>query len=430
MAAENSACVVWNSHTCKILESVNSLDLPYTVEQETSGDGNCFFRALIQALHADNDFQFRDHLHLRTQLVSFMRNNAALQRIEVFRTGVLAYVRQHKFVNESNLVAWHRLLDHMGQSGVWAEDIFIVCSAFFLKRVIKITSSAQSQRHPWLTFTPLEESIWKKPLTLGIVPNIHFQFLSHIKDTSRCKGCGRNIQYSMLSHLHNNKNCLPFYDGNELREQSRMKHNVQKKQRRAKVITFSESIANHLRKLQVPFHLKKEVVVGNNSLYHSLFELFSETEKEIYKSGDNLRVLLAQFLRSKHALLQADFFKDLKSNHIQQKKTNGKNEQETWQRILGDVGLNTVFPDSFVVQCLAIFLGRTIKMTSDEQNKSNPWQTFPSLSEEWAFPYVLYERRGICYQPLHVQEIPYNTCLSCGKATKSLLIHVGKKNML
>jgi hypothetical protein len=69
-------------------------------------------------------------------------------------------------------------------------------------------------------------------------------------------------------------------------------------------------------------------------------------------------------------------------------------------------------------------------MTSDEQNKSNPWQTFPSLSEEWAFPYVLYERRGICYQPLHVQEIPYNTCLSCGKATKSLLIHVGKKNML
>ena len=137
------------------LTSVNSiqlalqqLNLPYVIQEHVQGDGNCFFRAVLQHLRQELPCQFTDHLHLRHKLVNFVQTNARLQQVEEFCVAKANYIANRKDENESSDHAWRRLCNKMRENGVWAEDLFILCMSVFLRREIRITSVQQSKTFP------------------------------------------------------------------------------------------------------------------------------------------------------------------------------------------------------------------------------------------------------------------------------------------
>ena len=253
--------------TRQIAASVRSLHLPYHVQVETPADGNCFFHSIIQNLEQEGSCPFRDHLDLRKQVVDFVRSNAALQRNEIFRTNALSYIKVNKFQNESNIQAWHRLLHEMSLPGIWAADVFIICTAFFLQRTIKITSSAQSIRFPWLTFKPMQVNTWDKPLTLAMVPQVHFQAIAYNQALSeRCLACGRDLNDDLWTHIHTNLSCQDFYDVAQVKKPSP----VHEKRSRQQFQTFTMSVNGCLIKNGLPYSMKEQVTTGTASFFSSL----------------------------------------------------------------------------------------------------------------------------------------------------------------
>jgi hypothetical protein len=153
---------------------LDQLGLPYVIDTITMGDGNCFFRALIQQLDHFRANSFGSHGNLRQALIDFVCTNESLQDNEVFLAAKENYVQNRKTEDESNSEAWIRLAGEMLIDGKWADDIFILCASVFLGRYIYITSNQQSITHPWARFDCGIRN-GAQPITLYSVVNQHFQ---------------------------------------------------------------------------------------------------------------------------------------------------------------------------------------------------------------------------------------------------------------
>jgi hypothetical protein len=410
--------------TRQILSSVRSLHLPYHVKEETPADGNCFFHAVLDQLREEGNCPFANHMDLRKQLVAFVRNNAALQRNESFRVGALAYIRANKFQNERNEVAWNRLLQDMCRFGVWAADIFITCMSIFLQRVIKITSSSQSIRFPWLTFKPKDLVVWQKPLTIAMLPQTHFQSIHPTENSnSKCLGCGWQILGSLARHVSHSDSCKDFYNLLTLREPNISARN---QTRASSNETFSDSMTRVLRKLSLPFEPSDMVHVGTDSFFDCVLAQLSKEEQEFHGSGRKLREDVLAFLKSNNPIFQSDFFQNLKKNYIDSQLHAGETVKFAWAEILRNFA-DGMWPDEFFVQCTSLYLSRNIVVTSDKQNKCKPWVVFQGNSLSWQFPICLFFKPGITFQPLQHNGLSDVQCLSCGDMPKSLYLHISRK---
>ena len=202
----------------RVEQCLHDFQLPFVVRDITAGDGNCFFRAIIQCMRDHNDQTFNDHMHVRKELVHFIATNRLLQQNEQFRVARLHMISQKRKENEMPGMTWTRILFDMSQNGTWAEDLFITCTAQFLHRDIKITSCQQSRQFPWLTFKPIVQPlVWKPPLTLAMIPQVHFQCLSRsLGNTNVCLGCGQHCTFGIRRHLGQVQQCKDFYDRPQL----------------------------------------------------------------------------------------------------------------------------------------------------------------------------------------------------------------------
>ena len=234
--------------TQSIQNGISALGIPYCVDNETIGDGNCFFRAVLQQLHRGDNFQYQSHRELRMKVVDYVERDIQLQHNDVFQTGKQQYIIERKYGNESNEQAWQRLLIEMRCCGKWADDIFILCTALFLQQNIKVTSCLQNKLHPWTTFYGSSSmNSWKPPLTLGMIPNVHFQSIipnnditkDNDKSCSTCLSCGATYKSSVLYHLRHHPNCGDHYDLVSLKNKS--SHRVTERKREWSKVEHSKN---------------------------------------------------------------------------------------------------------------------------------------------------------------------------------------------
>jgi hypothetical protein len=211
-----------------LAQTLAMLRLPYVLDHATPADGNCFFHAVIQQLRNDGNIQYSDHLKLRKDLVKFVENDPTLQENEVFNDGKKIYIEERKLQGEGFQQAWKRLITEMACDGIWAEDIFILCTAIFLKRDIYVTSKLQKVKQPWVIFYGASPT-WVKPLTLVMIPNEHFQsIILRVDGTENftiCHGCGFKTKSSILIHLSRRPNCAKMYDMEKLKDKKKNRKN-------------------------------------------------------------------------------------------------------------------------------------------------------------------------------------------------------------
>ena len=233
-----------------IINGVNSIGLPFVADNPTIGDGNCFFNAIIQQLTYEGNCPFVSPLDLRHKLVQFVSNSPILLESESYCIARNVYIQERQRPGETVDATWFRVLTSMSLNGTWADDIFISCMSTFLQRQICLTSPHHKARVPWTTFHPILESPeWRRPITLGMIPNVHFQSLLPKDETSQntkniCLSCGFKTDSSLLRHLSKKASCMKFYDLNALRKKklkldSERRKNLYKKRKNEELLQNS-----------------------------------------------------------------------------------------------------------------------------------------------------------------------------------------------
>ena len=118
-----------------------------TFDRPTAGDGNCFYRAIIQQLqrpeilqHMPTHLRFQDHDVLRVAVVNFVRENC---NCEIFQNYREAYKVTH-----SNLT-FDQILNRQQQSSTYAHELFIHATAFMLNLPILVTSEKNTAVKPY-----------------------------------------------------------------------------------------------------------------------------------------------------------------------------------------------------------------------------------------------------------------------------------------
>jgi hypothetical protein len=249
----------------KIMAGVRDLGLPFTADVPTVGDGNCFFRAVQQQLKFEGDSPFKDHEELRLKLVDFVAHNVELRGVEEFCVARDLYIDTRLSEGETRNACWARLLTNMSRSGVWAEDVFVECTALFLKRKLQITSSEHNMQNPWTIFNG-ENGVGQtqlRPLTLGMLPNVHFQSLlpgevANNPGAVICRKCGFITPHSILRHLSRRNDCMQFYDMTKLKaeavEKIKRNRNDSRRQKRKNESFEKRNSISAAKKIRLDLH--------------------------------------------------------------------------------------------------------------------------------------------------------------------------------
>ena len=109
-------CPVDANMTKEIEEILIKFDLPFVIKEPTKGDGNCFFRVIINQLQR-NDVMVdippqmtSSHYILRNAIVDFVQYDYALSSSEEFYVAKVDYCTKYQFPCESLEGTWKRKL--------------------------------------------------------------------------------------------------------------------------------------------------------------------------------------------------------------------------------------------------------------------------------------------------------------------------------
>jgi hypothetical protein len=287
---------------------IDALNLPYTIVEATPADGNCFFHAVMQNIRNDSNYSFRNHLDLREQLVDFVSSNAELRANPVFRDARKVYVQEHKRPLENFEMAWQRLLHEMRQAGTWVADVFILCSAMFLKRNIFITSGQQTRNFPWLAFeSNAVMTEWKAPITMAMIPNEHFQAIHVLQSDYRpCLGCGR-VYEVILSHLAKSKDCSRFYNTESLKLNAKKRTKQMRQDKQYQNCNLLQEANLCMYSKNMPYACAVDISPSNNSFFAAVN---SSLKEKAFPTEQTLREEVVEFisnvdLESKEVILKA-----------------------------------------------------------------------------------------------------------------------------
>ena len=130
----------------KILYRALSVGLNVTYDKETSGDGNCFYHAVVECLVAKeirNEFNNDSYL-LRQKVVDFVDRNKNLSFVQNF----IASVVQVENINFSSLLLEQRNL------GTHAIELFVKATAMFLNIPILVVMERSTRSWPYSIYWP------------------------------------------------------------------------------------------------------------------------------------------------------------------------------------------------------------------------------------------------------------------------------------
>ena len=157
-----------------IVDKAVSIGLNVAFLTETLGDGNCFYRSVVEALSFSEQPYYGSHENLRHEIVSYVDQN----RHEDFVT-----LWENTILNED----LNTVISKQYQLGTYANELFIRATAIQLNIVILCTKENSSMEYPYETFWPspfnsvgLELDSFKGLSIIIGHANSHFQSLYFI----------------------------------------------------------------------------------------------------------------------------------------------------------------------------------------------------------------------------------------------------------
>ena len=118
--------------------------IPYWNDNETEGDGNCFYNALIDQIHnnpgvyetlSEDAKQCSTPAELRAAVITFIASWP-----EVLSSQETLTQWKDSGLGEGQ-IDWESYIDEQGKNGVYADDLVIHCTATFLAKDIYVTTN-------------------------------------------------------------------------------------------------------------------------------------------------------------------------------------------------------------------------------------------------------------------------------------------------
>ena len=247
------------------LKPIKDHNLPFGNENETEGDGNCFYNAIIDQM--ENNPRVAESLSeearncstpkdLREKVIDFITKwpDALDQDILLVAKDVMitAY-RERKNLPTSYTQEgiWQcYLLPEQMECGVYAEDFIIQCTPTFLCKDIYVISSGTSNNKQnlskWLRI-PSFAGTNGPPITLASNQNPdpeisggeHFQsVIPKVTEESEsivCRNCAKSIKKNIRPHLNQSKfDCWSLYDKDWMDQEAKAKSREKKAKYNAK----------------------------------------------------------------------------------------------------------------------------------------------------------------------------------------------------
>ena len=122
----------------QIVSNARSAGFDVAYDFPTLGDGNCFYRAVIQQMH--------DSYKLRIAVVNYVLRESYKQNI---------YIQQYKDHYEEILhaengnMSWLQFLHHQANNAVYVTELFVKGTAVFLWIDIHINTLGCNSSHPY-----------------------------------------------------------------------------------------------------------------------------------------------------------------------------------------------------------------------------------------------------------------------------------------
>ena len=186
----------WPKHSTvpQVLATAHSFRLNVFCLSETPGDGNCFYRAIIEQIRDRSDLgdmtrlrlRFSNHHILRQSVVEFVRSQSELDQPPY-------YVSHYKTLFEGGVLdipgargfTWDELLNQQARDTIYATELFIKATAVMLGKDICVNSPSCDINSPFNRIS----CFWDRQLQfdanmtlsayllLASVNNNHFQSL-------------------------------------------------------------------------------------------------------------------------------------------------------------------------------------------------------------------------------------------------------------
>ena len=223
--------------------------IPYWNDNETEGDGNCFYNALIDQIQnnpgvyetlSENAKQCSTPSELRAAVITFIESwPPAFSNQETLNQWKISLVDWNSYINK------HR------KHWEYADDLVIHCTATFLGKDIYVTTKQNPviwrlmNSHVGTTGTPItlasNQSSDRDENGQLKTGGEHFQSLIPVgkeeKETEACRSCAQQNIKRLKSHLNNSKkDCSKMYDMNILAAEGKAK--AQKKEAREQCQTL------------------------------------------------------------------------------------------------------------------------------------------------------------------------------------------------
>ena len=239
--------------------------IPYWNENETEGDGNCFYNALVDQIQnnpgvyetlSENAKQCSTPSELRAAVITFIESwPPALSTQETLNQWKIS-------------LDWNRYLNKHRKDGEYADDLVIHCTATFLGKDIYVTTRQNRDiwrlmnSHAGTAGTPITLANNQSPdrdedgqLRTG---GEHFQSLIPVgkdgKEIEACRSCGQQNIKRLKSHLNNSKkDCSKMYDMDLLAAEGKAKAQKKKQENNAKY-----------------YQSNRESLIANQAAYDSL----------------------------------------------------------------------------------------------------------------------------------------------------------------
>ena len=150
-----------------ILRKIAELKLPFVMDADTPGSGNCFFEAVLQqSQRPDLGLlgKFRSAKVVRRMVCAFALSNNDAQLVEFIKN-----------FNAISKVKWAAFFRNMRRDGVWADAPVTQVTAWLLDRDIWVVSEGNIPSNPYMVVYGTVKSPSGLALILGNVSSVHFQ---------------------------------------------------------------------------------------------------------------------------------------------------------------------------------------------------------------------------------------------------------------
>ena len=164
---------------------------PLKLDAETAGDGSCFSHATCQQCERpgvklylqSRGIRIRDIFHLKQQVREFVERNSQSEKILNLKRN---FMLSRKIPMHLLSRSWTQYWEEMQKRKTWADDVFLWCTAFFLKvdlRIIFAGAETEGQADTVVSGKFTEDDVEDLPvLYYGYVVDLHYQSLIPVEE--------------------------------------------------------------------------------------------------------------------------------------------------------------------------------------------------------------------------------------------------------